>query len=91
MSAEKRINVKALALTGGVLWGGAVLLVGVCHYIWPGYGLTFLQVLDSIYPGYHAVPSLEQALIAAGYALLDGAITGFLVAVLYNLFAGGKK
>ncbi len=91
MSEGKKINVGALSLTMSLVWGGAVLFVGICNFVWPGYGQTFLQMIDSVYPGYHAVPSLPQTLIGSCYALLDGALAGFLIAVLYNLFAGSKK
>lgn len=91
MTGENKINVGALTLTASFLWGGSVLFVGLCNYVWPGYGQAFLQILDSVYPGYHAAPSLQQVLIGTAYALLDGGIGGFLAAVLYNFFAGSKK
>jgi hypothetical protein len=49
-----KINVKALTLTGGILWGAAVFLAGIANLIWPGYAATFLEVMASIYPGYEA-------------------------------------
>lgn len=91
MAGEKKINVKALTLTASLLWGGSVLFVGICNYVWPWYGQNFLQMIDSVYPGYQAAPSLRQVLIGTCYALFDGALGGFLAAVLYNFFSGVKK
>jgi hypothetical protein len=40
-----KLNLKALVLTAGLVWAGAVLMVGVTNLIWPGYGNTFLPVV----------------------------------------------
>ena len=37
-----RFSLKAIALAGALLWGGAILLVGLINLAWPGYGLNFL-------------------------------------------------
>jgi hypothetical protein len=82
-----KINVKALTLTGGILWGAAVFLAGIANLIWPGYAATFLEVMASIYPGYEATPSIGFVIIGTLYALLDGAIAGLIFAWLYNRLA----
>ena len=38
-----KLNVPAFALTAGLLWGGAVLLVALANLAWPGYGRAFLD------------------------------------------------
>jgi hypothetical protein len=43
----------ALALTIGVFWGAAILIVASANLIWPSYGRTFLDVIASVYRGYH--------------------------------------
>jgi len=45
-----KFNVKALALACAILWGAAILLVGLANLIWGGYGQHFLQTLSSFYP-----------------------------------------
>ena len=92
MNQQDRLSIRALALTGGVLWGASVLFVGLINLAVPSYGLTFLWFVSSVYPGYHAEPSFISVLIGAGYAVVDGLVCGAVFAWLYNFFAGlGKK
>ena len=86
-----KLSVKALAIAGGLTWGGVILLVGLGSLVIPSYGAGFLDVVSSIYPGYHASGTLGDALVGTGYALLDGAIGGALVAWIYNLVAGKQR
>lgn len=85
-----RLSIKALALASAVIWGGGVLFTSLVHLFHPGYGTAFLEFVSSIYPGFHAARSFGDALVGSAYALLDGAIGGFLLAWLYNTFAGKK-
>jgi hypothetical protein len=82
-----RLDLKALAIAGGLLWGGAVLLVGAAHLAWPGYGGAFLDVVSSIYPGYE-VGGFGSVIVGALYGLVDGAVAGLILAWLYNAAAG---
>jgi hypothetical protein len=81
-----KLNLKALLLTAGVVWAGSVLMVGVTNLIWPGYGSTFLQLVASIYPVYDATGSVAAVIVGTLYALVDGAIFGFVFGWLYNFF-----
>ena len=54
-----KLNVRAMAITSSVLWGGAVLTVGLINLIEPKYGRQFLNLISSIYPGYQAQPKVE--------------------------------
>ncbi len=83
-----RLHVTALALAAGILWGGAVFLVSLAHWIWPDYGAAFLNLAASIYPGYEPDSTVGSVLIGTLYGLVDGAIGGAVFAWLYNLFAG---
>jgi hypothetical protein len=76
-------------ITVALLWGGAVLFCGVANLIWPAYGVAFLQLVSSIYPGYHATRTLISVLVGTLYALLDGAVCGLLFGWLYNRLARG--
>ena len=86
-----KLSVKGLCLSAMILWGGAVLFVGLANVVWPTYGVVFLQCLDSIYPGYTFNGELSSVLVVTGYALVDGAVGGLVFAVLYNLCAGCCK
>ena len=46
-----RLSIRALAIACAVIWGGVILLVGLANLLWPGYGLAFLELVASIYPG----------------------------------------
>lgn len=83
-----RLSVRAFAFSCAVIWGiGVMLLVGLAHLIWPGYGEGLLKIAAAIYPGYTAGPGVGQWLLGTVYGLLDGAIGGAIFAWLYNLAA----
>ncbi|MDH4260171.1 MAG: hypothetical protein OEW16_07685 [Gammaproteobacteria bacterium] len=79
-----KMNIKALAIAIGVVWSACVLLVGVAHLVWPGYGVAFLDLVASIYPGFHPANGFVAMIVGALYALIDGAIGGAVIAWLYN-------
>jgi hypothetical protein len=79
-----QFNLRALMLTTGLLWGGAVLLVAIANLIWTGYGAAFLQLVASIYPGYQAGTGIGSVVLVTIYAFIDGAIGGAIFGWLYN-------
>ena len=81
------LSIRGLTITAAIVWGGAVLITAIANLIWPTYGVAFLQLVASIYPGYHATRSLGGAVIGTLYALLDGAVCGLVFGWLYNHFA----
>ncbi len=83
-----KLDIKGMAITLGLVWGAAVLLVGIANLIWPNYGQVFLELVASIYPGYTAGASVGQLIVGTFYGLVDGAVGGAVIAWLYNLFAG---
>jgi hypothetical protein len=82
-----KFNIIALGLTAGLIWGGAILVVGLANLIWPGYGQAFLDLLASIYPGYHPGTSIGSVIAGTLYGLVDGTIGGVIFGWLYNLLA----
>lgn len=88
-----RFNVTALSLTSGLIWGAAILIVASANLIWPSYGLAFLELAASVYPGYHPGADIVSVITGTLYGLVDGAVAGAVFAWLYNLlsrrFAGG--
>lgn len=84
-----RLDTKALTITGALLWGGAMLLAGLAQAVWPSYGRGFLEVMASVYPGYHGPGGPGAAVIAALYGAVDGGLAGFVTAWLYNRLATG--
>ncbi len=83
-----KLDVKAMALTIGLLWAAAMFLAGIANLIWDGYGEDFLDVMASVYPGYDATAaSFGQVIVGTLYGLVDGTVGGAIVAWLYNQFA----
>ncbi len=82
-----KINVAALATAGALLWGFCVFLVGLANMAVPGYGAAFLDLIASIYPGYHANGNFFVLVLGTTFALADGAIAGGILGWLYNLIA----
>ena len=78
------LNPNAAALTGAALCGGSALAVGFLNLGFSDYGRDFLEVLASLYPGYSMERSVESVLVLIGYALLKGAVLGWVAAWLYN-------
>ena len=85
------LSIKALAITGAVFTGGSFLLVAVLNLIFPGYGVGFLELGASIYPGYQVAGGFGSVIVVTIYGLIDGAIAGALFAWLYNFVSGRSK
>lgn len=79
-----KLDLKALGLAGGILWGAAVLAVALANLISGSYGQQFLELLASWYPGYHATPSIGAVLVVTVYAFFDGLIGGCIFGWIYN-------
>ena len=86
-----KLSICALAITTAIIWGAAVLLAGLANLIWPSYGGAFLEIIASIYPGYHASSTIGSVIVGTLYAVLDGAVGGLIFASLYNLVASCCK
>lgn len=82
-----KINVKSLAVASAILWGAAMLGMGLANLIWSGYGQQFLRTMSSVYPGYHATRSIAEVIVGTVYGAVDGLIGGAVFAWLYNQFA----
>lgn len=86
-----RMDLKALSLTVAIVWGGSILLIGLANLIWNTYGVAFLEVAASIYPGYLGPSSFGQVFVGSLYGLVDGFVGGLIVGWIYNLFAPGSS
>ena len=82
-----KLSIKGLAFASAILWAIAVLVVGIANVIWPTYGVGFLTLIGSLYPGYEVGAGVASVVVGALYALVDGAIGGAVFAWVYNLFA----
>ena len=80
-----RLSIVGMAIAGGLLWGGAILFVGLIHLALPGYGTNFLDMIASVYPWFHGTGGFGDIVIGTIDGLIDGAVAGLLCAWLYNL------
>jgi hypothetical protein len=84
-----RVSVKAITLSSAILWGFAMLFVGLIHMAAPSYGGDFLRIMSSVYPGADTAPTLGRVLLGTAYGFVDGAFAGAIFGWLYGAFAGG--
>ncbi|TET68278.1 MAG: hypothetical protein E3J45_03545 [Candidatus Zixiibacteriota bacterium] len=80
-----RLNLKALALSCGILWALCLFLVTLISLA-TGYADALLEVVASIYPGYSV--SALGLILGLIYAFVDGAIAALIFGWVYNLFVG---
>ncbi len=87
-----KLDVIRFGCAVSLIWGFGVLSVGVANLLWPTYGVEFLKIVDSIYPGYHFGEwGLGGVFVATLYALIDAWIFGAIFALLYNTFMKKKR
>jgi hypothetical protein len=83
-----RLPAKVMTIVPALLWGGCILAVGLINLAAPSYGLDFLRMVSSVYPGFHPAHSVGEVILGTVYGLVDGGIAGYLFALLYNWIAG---
>jgi len=85
-----RLCVRTTALTLAILWALAFFSMALAQQIWPAYGVAFLDLMDSVYPGY-APGGFGSVITGTLYAVVDGAICGAVLAWLYNRLLGQRE
>ena len=80
-----KFNERSLAVACAAAWGTTALIVGAANlWVAPSYGARFLELLDSLYPGYRGQRTLDGVLVMTGYAICHGFAAGWLVSWCYN-------
>jgi len=79
-----KLSIKGLAITAAIIWGAALLIMGSANMIFPGYGSNFLEVMGSVYPGYHPGTGFSSVIIGSLYGVVDAGIGATIFAWLYN-------
>ena len=79
-----RLSIKGTAIAAGLLWGGALLLVGLINLARPEYGMNFISMMSSVYPWFHSSHNFASVVIGTIDGLVDGAVAGCLFGWLYN-------
>ena len=85
-----KLSIKGLGIAGALVWGGAIFLIGLGNLISDTYGVAFLEVIASVYPGFKLQGTFGSVIVGTLYGALDGAIGGFVLAWVYNRFAGDQ-
>lgn len=75
------LNATKLGLSGGIWWA-LFMFIATLISVYTGYAADFLHVMGSIYPGYQV--SGGGAFVGLIYGFIDGFISLFLLAWLYN-------
>jgi hypothetical protein len=78
-----KLNAKAFAITAALAWGGSIFVVALLNRFWGNYGVAYLNLAASLYPGFHP-GGMKAGIVGTLYGMLDGAVGGFVVAWLYN-------
>jgi hypothetical protein len=83
-----KLNVKAFAITCGLMWGFGVF--ALTWWIMAFEGATGeVTIIGKLYRGYSITPL--GSLIGLIWALADGFVGGLIFAWLYNLLTGQGK
>jgi len=85
-----RFCVRTTAITFGILWAVVFFLMALSNQVWPGYGVAFLDLMASVYPGYEP-GGIGSVISGTLYAVVDGAVGGAVFAWLYNRILGSKE
>jgi hypothetical protein len=78
--------VKALTVASAIVWGACMLVIGLINMADPSYGGEFLRMMSSVYPGADTARTFSRVLLGTIYGFVDGALAGWLFALLFNLF-----
>ena len=76
-----KLDVKALALSLGIVWGACLLIMGLIASVFD-WGVTFIALMSTLYVGYNA--SFLGAIIGGIWGFFDAGIGGLVIALLYN-------
>lgn len=80
-----RLSPASLGLSLGFLSGLSMFILGLLATYY-SYGKPFVAAVGALYVGYE--PTLFGSFIGGVLAFINSFIFGFLIAWLYNLFAG---
>lgn len=83
-----KLDVKALGLAFGIIWGVCVFFVGILSMLC-GWGKGLVELFSSLYIGYKA--DFLGSIIGGMWGFVDAGIAGVIIAWLYNKFAKSKE
>jgi len=82
-SVIAKLDVRLFGITLGCIWGFSVLGLGVVSMA-THWGSKIVKLFAKVYVGYES--TLFGSVIGAVWGFIDGAISGMLIAWVYNRF-----
>jgi hypothetical protein len=82
-----KLNIRAFALTCGILWGLGIFFATLWIILFDG-STGEVTILGRIYRGYSI--SMGGSLFGLLWGFIDGLICGAIFAWVYNLFVGRR-
>lgn len=79
-----KVDVKALGLSLGIVWGLAMFLLGLMN-IFLNWGGALEEIMSSLYIGYG--PTFIGSVIGGVWGFFDAGIGGLVIGLLYNKLA----
>ncbi len=79
-----KLNAKALGLSLGIVWGAAMLILGLVN-MHSMFGSGIMHGMSTLYIGYK--PTIPGSIIGGIWGLFDAGIGGVIIAWLYNMFS----
>ena len=83
-----KLDVKSFALTAGIFWGLALLIITWWIILLEGQ-TGEPTLIGMVYRGYNI--SITGSFIGLAWGLFDGLVIGALFALVYNYFVDKKK
>jgi hypothetical protein len=79
-----KVDVKALGLSCGIMWGSAMLILGLLN-TFSTWGSGLEELMGTLYIGYK--PTIVGSLIGGIWGFFDAGVGGVILGWLYNKFS----
>jgi len=78
-----KLNVKAYGLACGILWGAAMLIIGLVN-TFSNWGAGIEELMATVYIGYSS--TILGSIIGGIWGFVDAGVGGAMLAWMYNKF-----
>ena len=82
------LSPSGVAIAMGATWGFSIFFIGIIHHT-TGFGASFMESIDSLYPGIGI--GLKGILLGLTFGIVHAAISGALIAIIYNAYISTIK
>jgi hypothetical protein len=89
LEVKMKLSFKGMVFATAILWGSALLIVGLLNLANPNYGVNFLQLANSVYPWFQSTHSWRSVLVGTLDGAADGAIAAVIFVWIYNAIVTG--